>query len=141
MTPSDKLAPRNPPTVADYAQREIKAIDEGATIQYAGKRMAQFGIGSLLVTNNGAYVGILTDTDFAYAAAARGLNPVTEPVRSIMRREIASIEGHRTMEEAQAFMKSRGIRHLAVLHQGTIAGIVTLSDVFRYYQALASPPK
>ncbi|MBM4133830.1 MAG: CBS domain-containing protein [Nitrospira sp.] len=134
MIKSSGPQPKARSSVADYAHREVKTIEEEATIQEAGKRMARFNIGSLLVTNNGAYVGMLTDTDLARVAAARGLNPTTEPVRSIMSREIAAIEGHRSMEEAQTFMKSRGLRHLAVLAQGTIVGVVTLSDVLHYYQ-------
>ncbi len=140
MTSTSGTPPNVRPSVADYAQREIRAIEEDATIQEAGKRMARFGIGSLLVTNNGTYVGMLTDTDLARVAAARGLNPTTEPVRSIMSREIAAIKGHRSMEEAQTFMKSRGIRHLAVLAQGTIVGVVTLSDVLHYYQTRPTTP-
>ena len=140
MTSTSGTPPNVRPSVADYTHREIKTIEEDATIQEAGKRMARFNVGSLLVTNNGAYVGMLTDTDFVRVAAARGLNPATEPVRAIMSREIVSIEGHRSMEEAQTFMKSRGLRHLAVLAQGTIVGIVTLSDVLCYYQTRSTTP-
>lgn len=140
VTTTSDSQPNVRAAVADYAHREVKTIEEDATIQEAGKRMARFNIGSLLVTHNGTYVGILTDTDLARIAAARGLNPTSEPVRSIMSREIASIEGHRSMEEAQTFMKSRGIRHLAVLAQGTIVGIVTLSDLLRYYQTRPTTP-
>jgi len=122
--------------VADHATRKVKTIDVNATLQEAGKLMARFSIGSLLVTKGKEYVGLLTDTDLARIAAAQGLNPVTEPVGSIMSRAIVSIEGHRTVEEAQTFMKSRGIRHLAILEQGRIVGLITLSDVLRYYQAL-----
>jgi CBS domain-containing protein len=124
---------------ADYASRDIKSMPAEATIQEAGKLMARYSVGSLLLVKDGAYVGLVTDTDLARIAAARGLDPVTHPVSSVMSREIASIEGHRTMEEAQAFMKSRGVRHLVVLDQGKIVGIVTLSDVIRYYQS-CSPP-
>nr|MBI3612978.1 CBS domain-containing protein [Nitrospirota bacterium] len=141
VTTSSTLQPKARSSVADYAHREVETIEEEATIQEAGKRMARRNIGSLLVTNNGAYVGMLTDTDLARVAAARGLNPTTEPVQAIMSREIAAIEGHRSMEEAQTFMKSRGIRHLAVLAQGTIVGIVTLSDLLRYYQTRPAIPK
>lgn len=127
-------------TVADYAHRELKTVEENATIQEAGKRMARFNVGSLLVTSHGAYVGMLTDTDLARVAAAQGLNPATEPVKSIMNRHIVSIDGHRSVEEAQAFMKSRGIRHLAVMEQGAIVGVITLSDLLRYYQSCPAAP-
>jgi predicted transcriptional regulator len=123
---------------ADYASRDIKSMPADASIQEAGK-LARFSVGSLLLVRDGAYVGLVTDTDLARIAAARGLDPVTEPVSSVMSREIASIEGHRSMEEAQTFMKSRGVRHLVVLDQGKITGIVTLSDVIRYYQSVAMP--
>ncbi len=140
MTSISGTQPSALSSVADYAHREIRAIEEDATIQEAGKCMARFNVGSLLVTHHGTYVGMITDTDLARVAAARGLNPITEPVRSIMSRNITGIEGHRSMEEAQTFMKSRGLRHLAVLAQGTIVGIVTLSDVLRYYQTRPTTP-
>jgi CBS domain-containing protein len=125
--------PKGPSEIIDYTSRNIKTIPADATVQEAGRMMDTFSVGSLLVVKDGRYAGIVTDTDLARKGAARGINPEKEPIKSLMSSPIITIEGDRSVEETQAFMKARGVRHLAVTEEGTIVGIVTLSDVIRYY--------
>ena len=119
--------------VADYMARDIKSVPADAKVQDAGRMMAKFNVGSLLVVNNGQYVGILTDTDLARKAMVKGLNPEIATVESLMSHPIISIESYKTVEEAQALMKAKGVRHLTVTEDGKIVGVLTLSDVVRYY--------
>jgi CBS domain-containing protein len=133
MPNADPLELKGLSEIGDYASREIRTIGPDATIHEAGRLMAKYNIGSLLVQENGAYVGILTDTDLARKGTARGVNPEAEKVKSLMSSPIITIESHRTVEEAQAFMKSKGVRHLGITEDGKIVGVVTLSDIVRYY--------
>lgn len=119
--------------VADYMARSIKTVSPETTIQEAGRLMAKFNIGSLLVVKDGEYVGILTETDLARKGMAKGINPETTTVQTLMSAPIISIESHKAVEEAHAFMKAKGIRHLGVTEAGKIVGIVSLSDLIRYY--------
>lgn len=122
--------------VADHMSRSIKSVSAEATLQEASRLMATLNIGSLLVTQNGQYVGILTDTDLARKGMAQGINPETASVQSLMSSPIISIESHKTVEEAHVLLKGKGgkgFRHLVVTEAGKIVGIVSLSDLVRYY--------
>lgn len=119
--------------VADYMAQGIKSVSEDASIQEAGRLMAKFNIGSLLVVKKGEFVGILTDTDLARKGMTKGVNPEKTRVQSLMSSPIISIESTKTVEEAHALMKAKGIRHLPVTESGKIVGIVSLSDLIRYY--------
>ena len=122
--------------VADYMSRLIKSVPLAATLHEASQLMATLNIGSLLVTKEDQYVGILTDTDLARKGMAAGINPHTASVQSLMSSPIMSIESHKTVEEAHVLMKGKGgegFRHLAVTEAGKIVGIISLSDLIRYY--------
>jgi len=54
-------------------------------------------------------------------------------VRAIMRSEMLLIESDQPVREAQAMMKANGVRHLVVTEAGKIVGIVTISDLIRYF--------
>ncbi|MBI4400870.1 MAG: CBS domain-containing protein [Nitrospirae bacterium] len=121
--------------ISEIMTGDVKTIEADATLQKAGRVMAEYSVGSLLVVKKGQYVGILTDTDLARKGMARGANPEKEQVQSFMSSPILSIESHKLVEEAQAFMKAKKIRHLAVTEEGKIVGIVSLGDLVRYYAA------
>jgi signal-transduction protein with cAMP-binding, CBS, and nucleotidyltransferase domain len=119
--------------VADYMARSVKSVPPETTIQEAGQVMAKFNIGSLLVVKEGEYAGIITETDLARKGMAKGINPEKTTVQALMSSPILSIESHKTVEEAHALMKAKGIRHLGVTEAGKIVGLVSLSDLIRYY--------
>jgi signal-transduction protein with cAMP-binding, CBS, and nucleotidyltransferase domain len=119
--------------VADYMARAIKTVSPETTIQEAGQVMAKFNIGSLLVVKGGEYAGIITETDLARKGMAKGINPEKTTVQALMSAPIISIESHKAVEEAHALMKAKGIRHLGVTEAGKIVGLVSLSDLIRYY--------
>lgn len=121
--------------IGEIMTREVKTVEADATIQEAGRLMAEYSVGSLLVVKTGQYVGIMTDTDLARKGMARGVNPEKAQVQSLMSSPIISIESHKLVEEAQAFMRTKKIRHLVVTEEGKIVGIVSLGDLVRYYAA------
>jgi signal-transduction protein with cAMP-binding, CBS, and nucleotidyltransferase domain len=82
------------------------------------------------------YIGIITDTDLSRKGVARGLDPSSTTVKSCMTRPIVSIEDSEDITAAVALMKAKGIRHLAITEDGTIIGILSVSDVLRYYADL-----
>lgn len=99
-----------------------------------GKRWPHINkISALLVTEGDRYVGIVSDKRLAREGIGKGLNPETTTVRAIMRSKLLTIESDRPVREAQAMMKQHGVRHLVVTETGQIVGIVSLSDLIRYY--------
>ena len=98
--------------------------------------MQKWKMGSLLVTDKQAFVGLLTDSALARDVVAHGLNPATTPVKKGMRIPVVSIEGHRPIIDAVRLMKEHATRHLAVTQDGQIIGMISVSNILRYYSGV-----
>jgi CBS domain-containing protein len=119
--------------VADYMSPEVRSIAASATIKDAGKLLQKLKVGSLLVDDNRRYIGIITDTDLSRKAVARGLDPNTTTTKACMSKPVLTIEDDEPLEAAVKMMKANGVRHLAVTEDRTIIGILSVSDLLRYY--------
>ena len=129
--------PDNPgktlPTINEYMARNVKTISVDATLKELSQSFIDQGVSALIVTEGADYVGIVSDKRLAREGIAKGLNIETTTVRSIMRAEMLMIESNRPVREAQSMMKTNGVRHLVVTEEGKIVGIVTISDLIRYF--------
>jgi CBS domain-containing protein len=123
------------PRVADYMSSDVRSIAVNATLKQAGRMLQKFKVGSLLVDDNRRYIGIITDTDLSRKAVARALDPSTTLVKVCMSNPIISIEDSEPITEAVKLMKESGVRHLAITEDRTIIGILSVSDVLRYYMS------
>lgn len=128
------------PRVAEYMSSDVRSIDVNATLKEAGRMLQKLKVGSLLVDDNRRYIGIITDTDLSRKAVARGLDPSTTTIKGCMSNPIISIEDSEPITEAVRLMKEAGVRHLAVTEDRTIIGILSISDVLRYYMGADSQP-
>ncbi len=131
-----KVAPKTEGTLYMFSvpvqalvKGEPKTISASDTIQNAAAKMAEFHIGSLLVTNEkGEIIGIVTDKDLRTKVVAQG-RPVTESVASIMTSPVEKIPGHKVCFDALLTMMSKQIHHLAVEKHGEIVGVITSHDI------------
>ncbi|MEW6247859.1 MAG: CBS domain-containing protein [Nitrospirota bacterium] len=123
--------------VADYMSHDVRSIHRDATIKEAGRLLQKWKVGSLLVDDGLRYIGIITDTDLSRKAVARGLDPNTTTVKQCMSKSILTIEDTEPMTEAIRLMKENGIRHLPVTEDGTIIGVLSVSDLLRAYDELS----
>jgi len=121
------------PTISEYMARNVKTISVDATLTELSQSFIDQGVSALLVTDGDEYVGIVSDKRLAREGVAKGLNMETTTVRAIMRSEMLLIESNQPVREAQAMMKANGVRHLVVTENGGIVGIVTISDLIRYF--------
>ncbi|MBI4400626.1 MAG: CBS domain-containing protein [Nitrospirae bacterium] len=121
------------PQVADYMSTDVRSVHAETTIKEAGRLLQKWKVGSLLVDDGRRYIGIITDTDLSRKAVARGLDPKTTTVKTCMSKPVLTIEDSEPMVEAVRLMNEKAIRHLAVTEDETIIGILSLSDVLRYY--------
>ncbi|WP_447976699.1 CBS domain-containing protein [Candidatus Nitrospira bockiana] len=119
--------------VADYMSSDVRSIRADATLKEAGRLLQKLKVGSLLVDDGRRYIGIITDTDLSRKAVARGLDPNTTLVKTCMSKPIISIEDDEPLDAAVALMKDNGVRHLAVTEDRTIIGVLSVSDLLRYY--------
>jgi len=124
---------KTPSTISEYMARNVKSIPVDATLKELSQSFIDQGVSALLVTEGDDYVGIVSDKRLAREGVAKGLNMQTTTVRAIMRSKMLMIESDQPVREAQAMMKANGVRHLVVTEAGKIVGIVTISDLIRYF--------
>jgi CBS domain-containing protein len=94
--------------------------------------MAAKDIGALLVVEGEKVVGILTERDYARKVALYGKTSQTALVNEVMTKEIVYISPNRTIEECMTIMTKRHFRHLPVVENGKLAGIVSIGDVVKF---------
>lgn len=112
---------------------DIASIDVAATLQEASQAMTEKGVGALLIKEDQDYIGIISETRLSREGIAKGLNVETTSVRSIMRADLITVEFDQSVSVAREIMKTNGVRHLVVKEKNKIVGIITLSDLIRYY--------
>ena len=123
--------------VADYMSSDVRSVHKDASLKEAGRLLSKWKVGSLLVDDHRRYIGIITDTDLSRKGVGRGLDPNTTAVKSCMSKPVITIEDSEPLGAAIAIMKAKGIRHIAVTEDGTIIGVLSLSDILRAYSELA----
>ncbi len=109
----------------------IETIDSEETLLAAARRMADKGIGSLLVTQAGEVVGVVTESDMVRKALAHNLDVGSIRVNSIMNQPVIDIDINRTVHDASDLMAEKGVRHLAVTENHKIVGILSVRDLIR----------
>ena len=124
------------PQIAEHMSTEIRNVSQDASLREAGQQMQQWKLGSLLVTDRQSYVGFITDSILAREVVAKGLDPNTTVVKTCMRPSVATIEGDRPIIDAVRMMKEQATRHLAVTQDGAIIGVISVSNVLRYYSGV-----
>ncbi|MEP6957298.1 MAG: CBS domain-containing protein [Nitrospirota bacterium] len=124
------------PQVAEHMSLEMRSVSHNASLRDAGQLMEQWKLGSLLVTNDQSYVGFTTDSILAREVVAKGLDPNTTLVKNCMRTPVVAIEGNRPIIDAVRMMKDQATRHLAVTQDGAIIGVISVSNILRYYSGV-----
>jgi CBS domain-containing protein len=124
------------PQIAEHMTSELRSVSQDATLREAAQLMQQWKTGSLLVTSNQSYVGLLTDSVLAREVVANGFDPGRTLVKACMRAPVIGIEGHRPIIEAVRLMKEQATRHLAVTQDGQIIGMISVSNILRYYSGV-----
>ena len=124
------------PQVAEHMSLEIRNVSQDTSLREAGQQMQQWKLGSLLVTDRQSYVGYITDSILAREVVAKGLDPNTTVVKTCMRTPVVAIEGDRPIIDAVRMMKEQATRHLAVTQDGAIIGVISVSNVLRYYSGV-----
>jgi CBS domain-containing protein len=106
------------------------------TLRAAAERMWRHQTGSLLVMDNDRLAGIITERDLLRAVAL-GADPGNVTVQEAMTTAVFTARPDLPLPEAARIMASRWIRHLPVVEQGRVLGVVSMRDVAGVFAALA----
>ncbi len=111
---------------------EVLQIEATETVFDAIKRMVEANVGSILVTDGGQIVGILTERDYLRKITLEGRTSRETQVGEIMSSPLVYVTPQTTIEECMAVMTDRRIRHLPVVEEDDVVGVVSIGDVVKY---------
>jgi CBS domain-containing protein len=94
--------------------------------------MADRNIGALLVTEHGRLLGIMSERDYTRKIALKGKSSKQTPVREIISGKVVSVNPSHTVEECMRLMTDHRVRHLPVLCDNQILGIVSIGDLVNW---------
>lgn len=101
------------------------------TVYEAIKKMAEKNIGALMVVDNDTLVGIITERDYRNKVILKGRTSKTTKVSEIMSADPYTIEPSDTVETCMAMMTDKKFRHLPVLENGKLAGVISIGDLVK----------
>jgi CBS domain-containing protein len=113
--------------------REVTTAAPEETLLEAAKKLASQRIGSLVITGVGNKVaGIISERDIVRAVSERGEAALTEPVREFMTKSVVTCMEDDTMNVLMTRMTAGRFRHLPVVEDGQLAGIISIGDVVKF---------
>jgi CBS domain-containing protein len=111
--------------------RNIWSIIPNATVYEAVEEMADKGVGALLVMEDRQLVGIVSERDYARKVILKGKSSRETEVREIMSHPVICVPPEMTIEQTMALMTERRVRHLPVLVEHGVVGVISVGDVIR----------
>jgi CBS domain-containing protein len=112
-------------------QKKVWSIAPNATTLDAIKLLAEKGIGAVPVMEGERLVGMLSERDYARKVILKGKSSQDTPVRDIMSTDVVTVEPHQTNEECMELMTHERIRHLPVMENGKLIGILSIGDLVK----------
>jgi len=109
----------------------VHSIGPDDTVYDAIKKMAEHEIGALLVMAGEKIVGIVTERDYARKVALAGRSSRETPVSVVMTTQVLCVGPLQTTEECMAIMTENRVRHLPVLDEGSLIGLVSIGDLVK----------
>ena len=123
--------------VRDIMSRPVITVKESDTVVDVAKLMAKHNIGCVLVSGKkNETIGIVTERDIVQRIAAKNLLPSKVTVSQSMSKPVITIQSRASVTEAAKLMNQRGIRRLAVMEDGKLAGLVTMKDILEVTPAI-----
>jgi CBS domain-containing protein len=110
---------------------EIWSTHPEETVFEALKLMAQKGIGALLVMDGMRLVGIFSERDYARKVILKGKSSHETPVHEIMTAKVVFVHPEQSMTECMALMTDKRIRHLPVMEDDQVVGVISIGDVVK----------
>lgn len=108
------------------------SIDPNATVYRALELMVERDVGSLLVMDNGRFVGIFTERDYARKVMLKGKSSKDTYIHDIMSEHPITVTPDATVEECMSLMTKRYIRYLPVLEENKLVGLISIGDIVKY---------
>jgi CBS domain-containing protein len=110
----------------------IFSVEPTISVYRAIELMAEKNIGGLLITENEKLVGIFTERDYARKLILKGKSSKDTLIGELMTRNPFTVTRETSIDECMRMMSGKRIRHLPVVEEGSLIGIVSIGDVVRF---------
>lgn len=111
---------------------DVATIAPDANVKRAANWLQAKNIGSLVVTSGNAVVGLISEREIVHAIARYGETATSMPVSEIMRRGVITVSPSATISHVMSLMTRHRVRHMPVLRDGKLAGLVSIGDVVKH---------
>jgi CBS domain-containing protein len=111
--------------------QEVHIIAPHQMVLEALMVMAAKNVGALPVVENGEVVGIISERDYARKLVLKGRSSVGTPVSEIMVKEVITVDTHQTVETCMGIMSDKRLRHLPVVENGQLIGLLSIGDLVK----------
>jgi CBS domain-containing protein len=119
-------------SILERKGRQVETIGASASVKEAADRMRDKKIAALVVTDGAAIEGIFTERELVHAFSQFGAAIATKKVRDVMTKNVVTVEPEDSVKHAMALMTRYRTRHLPVIRECGIAGIVSIGDLVKY---------
>lgn len=113
------------------SDQTVWSIAPSAMVLDAIKIFAEKGIGALLVMEEEQVIGIITERDYARKVHIKGRLSDNTPVSAIMTSPVLYVRPDQTNEQCMALMTENRLRHLPVMHDGKLVGLISIGDLVK----------
>jgi CBS domain-containing protein len=110
---------------------EVYTISPDATVLDALKIMAEKDVGALVVMEGDDIAGIFSERDYARKIALQGKSSRNTPIWAVMTDKVVCVSSDLTADKCMVIMSDKHIRHLPVLDDGRLSGIISIGDVVK----------
>ncbi len=121
-------------TVSDILKNKethIYSVTGNVTVYDALILMREKNIGALMVIENGSLVGIISERDYARKVILQGKSSQETSVNEIMTSKVITVSSNDDLEQCMELMSKKDIRHLPVVNQSEVLGMISIGDVLK----------
>ena len=118
--------------ILDQKSKGVIQVDSDCIVAVAARKMRDDKVGGLMVVENNTLVGIFTERDLMSRVVAEGLDPEKVQVSEVMTSSIATVPPETSVSVAANLMSQNRIRHLPVLQDGKLYGVISAGDILAW---------